>query len=253
MISPNEAYLMPSDAVPRAKGPAATRWRTCRAIKPAPVHMGVRFDIEPMGDARVVHTEVLVEMSGLEADLLFRDAPDAFGFAGWSATASAQLLPRGECFIPPPTTVHVPTSAGALLGVELRDGELAPLGKVIPIPPVSVGTASMQTTFDVLASIGVSFSWVGSDSRPEPEILLGGDIRFLRGVVGRLMLRGGSPGGTSSRRLNLKDVTLLKPGQVIHFPQQFVPVAGKATDLDRIRYTFGPAPRQRVGLRRAKR
>jgi len=242
MIHLNEAYPMPTGAVRRARRTSSHPWSACRTIKPAPVRMHVQFDVEPNEDDRIVHADVQIEMVGLEADLLFRDPPGALDRAEGTAGASARLLHPGECFIPPRSAASVPASAGALLGVELRDGELAPLGRVLPIPPVREGTASVEASFDVLAAIGVAFSWV--DSSPGPEILLGGEIRFLRGVVGRLMFRTESPSRlTSRRRLSMKDIPFLRPGQVIHFPEQFIPVSGGARDLARIHYTFGGASR----------
>lgn len=210
--------------------------------------MRAQIHIEPTEGERVVHADVSVALGGLEAELTFADPPQAFGWGERTGTASARLLPPAECFIPPRSETRVPAAAGALLGVEFRDGESAPLGRVVAIPPMNAGIAFIDASLEVLAAIHVIFTWAGAERRADAEILVGGDIRFPRGVIGRLMFRTESPSGPEPRRrLSWKDVTFLRPGQTIHFPEQFVPVSGGAKDLARVRYRFGGAPADERG------
>jgi len=133
--------------------------------------------------------------------------------------------------------------------VDLRSCELEPLGRVIPIPPQTEGTASIEASFNILAAIGLSLTWVDSGSPSDAELLLEGELRFLRGVIGRLILRTESPSRLSSHRyLNVSDVTLLPPGQVIRFPDQLIPLRDDAGESARIRHRFEESEQERRGL-----
>jgi hypothetical protein len=245
MYRPNEPHSGPKMAPGRLDRISTDPTKAFRAIKPVPINLRAQLSVEPRGNVRFVHTDVLIEMPGLEAEFQFQEGT---GVGRRSGTATASLLLPRENFIPPRGAAQITGSSAAILGVEFRDGELEPIGKVVPIMPHTEGSVSIDASLEILAAISVNFSWVASAAQSGPEILLGGDLRFLRGVIGRLILRNESPARLSTHRyLNVTDVTFLRPGQLIHFPEQFVPLHGEAGELARIGYRFGPdsAPKRR--------
>jgi hypothetical protein len=224
-------------------------------VTPVPIKVRAFLAPEPQQGTlgSTVRTDVVVELGGLDAELKFSGDRRRLRPGVGGGFARATLLPTGECFIPPGQAVCVHAPVGPILGIRFRDGELRPLGEEVLLSRPERAGYRIEASMEVMTAVGVTFEWADFDPDSGPELLLGGEMRFVRGVMARVVIGTASRSTFSTPRAGvITDVTLLPPGQVIHFPDQFVAVSGDARDLAQIRLRFGGEGGKSPSLQRGR-